>query len=152
MVFIRSKELFGGCGLILGGRSFEFSDVNFSWYHVNVFFDAFLDYSKCPDDNRHCYCFQSQHFRNLNFQAPIVQTLDSAIHWINHYPLDNSIGFASVYPLDSDLCGGRRYPSFEQLWPDLYTWIVSLLLLLMYFGQRGLPNLSACISFLAYLL
>ena len=26
-------------------------------------------------------------------QAPVVQTLDSAIHWINHYPLDNSIGF-----------------------------------------------------------
>ena len=38
--------------------------------------------------------------------APVVQTLDSAIHWINHYPLDNSIGFASVYPLDSDLSGG----------------------------------------------
>ena len=52
-------------------------------------------------------------------QAPVVQTLDSAIHWINHYPLDNSIGFASVYPLDSDLSGGQRYPSFEQLGPDL---------------------------------
>ena len=51
-------------------------------------------------------------------QAPVVQTLDSAIHWINHYPLDNSIGFASVYPLDSDLSGGQRYPSFEQLGPD----------------------------------
>ena len=37
-------------------------------------------------------------FGNL---APVVQTLDSAIHWINHYPLDNSIGFASVYPVDS---------------------------------------------------
>ena len=45
-------------------------------------------------------------------QAPVVQTLDSAIHWINHYPRDNSIGFASVYPLDSDLSGGQRYPSF----------------------------------------
>ena len=31
--------------------------------------------------------------------------MDSAIRWINHYPLDNSIGFASVYPLDSDLSG-----------------------------------------------
>ena len=50
-------------------------------------------------------------------QAPVVRTLDSAIHWINHYPLDNSIGFASVYPLDSDLSGGQRYPSFEQLGP-----------------------------------
>ena len=48
-------------------------------------------------------------------QAPVVQMLDSAIHWINHYPLDNSIGFASVYPLDSDLSGGHSYPSFEQL-------------------------------------
>ena len=47
--------------------------------------------------------------------APVVQTLDSTIHWINHYPLDNSIGFASVYPPDSDLSGGQRYPSFEQL-------------------------------------
>ena len=41
-------------------------------------------------------------------QAPVVQTLDSAIHWKNHYPLDNSIGFARVYPLDSDLSGGCR--------------------------------------------
>ena len=38
--------------------------------------------------------------------APVVQKVDSAIHWINHYPLDNSIGFASVYLLDSDLSGG----------------------------------------------
>ena len=52
--------------------------------------------------------------------APVAQRLDSAIHWINHYPLDNSIGFASVYPLDSDLSGGQRYPSFEQLGPELY--------------------------------
>ena len=51
--------------------------------------------------------------------APVVQTLDSAIHWINHYPLDNSIGFTSVYPLASDLSGGQRYPSFEQLGPDV---------------------------------
>ena len=57
--------------------------------------------------------------RNLKDQAPVVQTLDSAIHWIHHYPLDNSIGFASVYPLDSDLSGGQRYPPFEQLGPGL---------------------------------
>ena len=46
--------------------------------------------------------------------------LDSAIHWINHYPLGKSIGFASVYPLDSDLSGGQRYPSFEQLGLGVY--------------------------------
>ena len=51
-------------------------------------------------------------------QAPVVQTLDSAIHWINHCPLDNSIGFASVYPLDSNLSAGQHYPAFEQLGPD----------------------------------
>ena len=39
-------------------------------------------------------------------QAPVVQTMDSAIRRINHYPVDNSIGFASVYPLDSDFSGG----------------------------------------------
>ena len=32
-------------------------------------------------------------------QAPVVQTIDSAILRIIHYPLDNSIGFASVYPI-----------------------------------------------------
>ena len=53
-------------------------------------------------------------------QAPVVQMLDSAIHWINHYPPDNSIGFASFYPLNSDLSGGQRYPSFEQLGPEIF--------------------------------
>ena len=38
--------------------------------------------------------------------APVVQTMDSAIHRINHYSLGNSIDFASVYPLASDLSGG----------------------------------------------
>ena len=57
--------------------------------------------------------------RVINYQVPVVQTLDSAIHWINDYPLDNSIGFASVYPLDSDLSAEQPYPSFEQLEPDL---------------------------------
>jgi len=37
--------------------------------------------------------------------APVVQKLDSAIHWINLYPVDNAIGFPSTYPLDSDLSG-----------------------------------------------
>ena len=34
-------------------------------------------------------------------QAPVVQTLDSAIHRINHYPADSVIGFPNTYPLDS---------------------------------------------------
>ena len=39
-------------------------------------------------------------------QAPVVQKLDNAIHWINLYPVDSAIGFAHTYPLDSDLSGG----------------------------------------------
>ena len=27
--------------------------------------------------------------------APVVQKVDDAIHWINHYPVDNAIGFLS---------------------------------------------------------
>ena len=40
------------------------------------------------------------------FQAPVVKKVDSAIHWINLYPLDNATGFPNTYPLDSDLFGG----------------------------------------------
>ena len=36
----------------------------------------------------------------------VVQTLDSAIHRINLYPVDNAIGFPNTYPLDSNLSGG----------------------------------------------
>ena len=50
-------------------------------------------------------------------QAPVVQTLDSAIHRINLYPVDSAISFPNTYPLDSDLSGGQRYPTFEQLGP-----------------------------------
>ena len=42
----------------------------------------------------------------LNQQAPVVQTLDSAIHWIIIYLVDNATGFLITYPLDSDLCSG----------------------------------------------
>ena len=38
--------------------------------------------------------------------APVVQTLDSAIQWINIYPVDSAIGFPNTYPLDSDLSDG----------------------------------------------
>ena len=38
--------------------------------------------------------------------APVVQTLDSAIHRIKIYLVDNAIGLPNTYPLDSDLSGG----------------------------------------------
>ena len=38
--------------------------------------------------------------------APVVQTLDSATHRINHYPADKYYGNQIRYPLDSDLSSG----------------------------------------------
>ena len=38
--------------------------------------------------------------------TPVVQTLDSPIHGINHYPADKDYGNQLRYPLDSDLSGG----------------------------------------------
>ena len=38
-------------------------------------------------------------------QAPVVEKVDSAIPWINLYPVDNAIGFPKTYQLDSDLSG-----------------------------------------------
>ena len=50
-------------------------------------------------------------------QAPVVQKVDSAIHWISYYLLFSAIGYHNTYPLDSDLYGG----AFEKLRPsDLY--------------------------------
>ena len=38
-----------------------------------------------------------------SIQAQVVQNVDSAIDWINHYPVDNAFGLHITYPLDSDL-------------------------------------------------
>ena len=50
-------------------------------------------------------------------QAPVVQTLDSTIYRINHYPADKCLGNQLRYPLDRDLSFGQHYPPFEQLGP-----------------------------------
>ena len=44
----------------------------------------------------------------LNYagQSPVVQKVDNAIHWINHYPVDSAVCFVNTYPPDSDLSGG----------------------------------------------
>ena len=39
-------------------------------------------------------------------QALVVQTSDSAIHRINHYPADKYLENQSHYPLDRDLSTG----------------------------------------------
>ena len=56
--------------------------------------------------------------------APVVQTLDSAIHRINHYPGDKYDGNQLRYPLDSDLSSGWRYPTFEQPGPGRVKFII----------------------------
>ena len=48
-------------------------------------------------------------------QARVVQTMDSALHRINHYPADKYYGNQLHYPLESDLSGVERYVAFEQL-------------------------------------
>ena len=44
----------------------------------------------------------SIHHSNVQLLARVVQTLDSAIHRINHYPADSVIDLRNTYPLDSD--------------------------------------------------
>ena len=57
----------------------------------------------------------------LNFhKTPVVQKVDSAIHWRNHYLVNNAIGFGTTYLLDSDLSGGyKHYQPFEQPGPGI---------------------------------
>ena len=89
-----------------------------------------------------CVIFPGYALRNLKqistiiniFLAPVVQKVDNTIHRINHYPLDSAIiGFPNTYVVDSDLPGEHRYPTFEQLGPEIYlikqntrTWIILL--------------------------
>ena len=40
---------------------------------------------------------------SVDFQSPVVENLDSAIQWINLYPVNNAISFCNTYPLDTDL-------------------------------------------------
>ena len=52
------------------------------------------------------------------FQAPGVQKVDSAIDWINLYPVDSTNGFPNTHLLESDLFRGLQHLMFEKLRPD----------------------------------
>ena len=55
------------------------------------------------------FCNGPEKFPGLSRNGPlarVVQKLDNAIHWINHYPADSMVCFVDIYPLDSDLSGG----------------------------------------------
>ena len=53
-------------------------------------------------------------------QAPVVQTLDSAIHRIYYYPANKHQGSQLCYPMDINLFSRQHYPPFKQLAPGHY--------------------------------
>ena len=79
--------------------------------------------------------------QGLTDQAPVVQMMDSTIHWINHCVLDNSIAICSIYPMEessggivvralaSHQCGPRSVPRLGI--------ICGLSLLVLYSALRG---------------
>ena len=52
-----------------------------------------------PTDRKTEPLDRAPRLRVLKYQAPIVQTLDSAIQWINHYPAEKYEGDHLRYPL-----------------------------------------------------
>ena len=48
----------------------------------------------------------ADNFKKILDLAPVVRKEDSAIYWINYYPLDSAISCRNAYPLNSDLSGG----------------------------------------------
>ena len=58
------------------------------------------------------FVLPGQHGRRLTkvngfaLQAPVVQTMDSAVHRINYYPADKHLQNQLSYPVDSDLSRG----------------------------------------------
>ena len=62
------------------------------------------------------WCFET---RKKEHQVPVVQRLDKAIHWINHYPAEMCLQNKPRYSLDSDLSGELRYPPFKQPGPGM---------------------------------
>ena len=56
-------------------------------------------------------------FPTMLNEIPAVQTLDSAILWINHYPVEKYYENQLCYPLVRVLTSGYCYLSFKQLGP-----------------------------------
>ena len=65
------------------------------------------------------------HYSNARPKSQFF-SLDSAIHQINHYPVDKCYGNQLRYPRNSGLSSGLRYPTFEQLGPELKTLLGAL--------------------------
>ena len=76
-----------------------------------------------------------QKMNSAIYQATVVQTLDSTMHWINHYPADKYWENQVRYPVDKDLS------TYEQLGPG-----ANLLLDLIYYNTDP-KSLSFVFSF-----
>ena len=77
-----------------------FSYINMPRHPLWVFFN-------CP-----YVCLRQSRVHAFDYQAPVVQKLDSAIQRIR-ITKNN----CAIDPLDSNLSSGHRYPPFEQLGP-----------------------------------
>ena len=57
-------------------------------------------YVRCPKGSRALTLLRGiGRFRRLcGPLAPVIQKVDSAIHWINLYPVDNAISFPNMFP------------------------------------------------------
>ena len=77
------------------------------WVHVPKTIVAAVAFTKqsiiCTTASRTQFHWLQFHGPEL---APVVQTMDSAVHRINHYPVDKSCRNQLSYPMDSDLSAG----------------------------------------------
>ena len=60
----------------------------------------------------------------LSTQAQVVQRLDKAIHWINHYLVDIGYENKLSYLVDSGLSSGYCYSLFRQPGPCVFNNII----------------------------
>ena len=70
-----------------------------------LFFNIVIDWVMRRTIENHVRGIRWTLLSTLEDLARGVQTLDSAIHRINHYPADSVIDLRNTYPLDSDLSG-----------------------------------------------
>ena len=108
-----------GCSVLQIFSKQQMSSVELSSYCSRcVFSQQFAYYFFVKRVKRSAILYHYQN--NSNVLAPVVQTLDSTIHRINHYPVDIKCqGNQLRYPMDRFLSGEQRYPTFEQPGPDL---------------------------------
>ena len=80
---------------------------------------ACMHWQNCNDYQRETFsgCYLNASL-NLYYQALVVQTLNSAIHWINLYPADSAIliCWIIIYPVDSAIqCLNNRDQNLKGL-------------------------------------